>query len=251
MLREIQSPDNPVDLTEAYIRSDDYKMLKARLADVRETQIEELEIAFPTQFAAPSELRQRLMNKRLQTIYWRSPAYNLSRLLVCSVIAFILGSVFLADRNPQVLTEADMRASLSVIFLSFIIIGILSIISVLPVMLSIRDVFYRHRAAGMLDNVALGWALGTAEKWFIVIASFLFCFVHTLVAGSSSRLLSRTIRYWVSRPLFMSVFSIHHACIHQPDTLHHPCFLSTRVSSRSILQFTPISDKPLCVWSQV
>jgi len=197
MLREIQSPDNPIDLAEAYIRSDEYKRLKTRLADVRGTQIEELEITFPPKFAAPSELRQSRMNKRLQTIYWRSPAYNLSRLLVCSLIAFILGSVFLEERNPEVLTEADMRASLSVIFLSFIIIGILSIISVLPVMLSIRDVFYRHRAAGMLDNVALGWALGTAEKWFIVMASFMFCFVHSAVSGMASQLLSRTIRYWV------------------------------------------------------
>lgn len=197
MLREIQSSDNPVDLAEVYLQSDEYTTLKRRLSDVRTTQIEELEITFPTKFAAPSDLRQRLMNKRLQTIYWRSPAYNLSRLLVCSVIAFILGSVFLGERNPQVITEADMRASLSTIFLSFIIIGILSIISVLPVMLSIRDVFYRHRAAGMLDNVALGWALGTAEKWFIVIASFLFCLVHTGVSGIASGLLSRAIRYWV------------------------------------------------------
>jgi len=207
MLREIQSSDNPIDLADAYNRSGEYRKLKAGLADVRDSQIDELEIMFPTKFAAPSELRQRLMNKRLQTIYWRSPAYNLSRLLVCSVIAFILGSVFIDRRDPEVLTEADMRASLAVIFLSFIIIGILSIISVLPVMLSIRDVFYRHRAAGMLDNVALGWALGTAEKWFIVMASFMFCFVNTAVSGIASRQLNRAIRYWVSCPALVFAMS--------------------------------------------
>ncbi len=198
MLREIQSPENSRDLADEYIKSEEYKTLKAKLADVRATQIEALEVAFPTPFAAPSELRQRLMNKRLQTIYWRSPAYNLSRLLVCCVIAFILGSIFITDRHPRVMNEADMRAQLSVIFLSFIIIGILSITSVLPVMLSIRDVFYRHRAAGMLDNVSLGWALGTAEKWFIVLASFLFCLVYIGVSGISTDTLKRAIRFWVS-----------------------------------------------------
>ena len=198
MLREIQSDDNPRDLAEEWLKSEEYKTLKKRLGEVSRTQIEELEVAFPTTFAAPSDLRQRLMNKRLQTVYWRSPAYNLSRLLVCSVIAFILGSVFLGDRHAEVLTETDMRASLSVIFLSFIIIGILSIISVLPVMLSIRDVFYRHRSSGMLDNVSLGWALGTAEKWFIVMASFLFCLVFLGVSGISTGLLRRALRFWVS-----------------------------------------------------
>lgn len=197
MLREIQSPDNPRDLAEEYRKSSEFAELKRKLAEVKNTQIPALEVTFPTTFAAPSELRQRLMNKRLQTIYWRSPTYNLSRLLVCSIIAFILGSVFLEDRHPEVTTEAKMRANLSVIFLSFIIIGILSIISVLPVMLSIRDVFYRHRAAGMVDNVALGWAMGTAEKWFIVLASFLFCLVYVGVSGISTGLLRRAIRFWV------------------------------------------------------
>lgn len=198
MLREMDSPERPNDLADVYVQTEDYKLLKESLKEVQETQIEALEITFPTKFAAPPELRQRLVNKRLQTIYWRSPAYNLSRLLVCCIIAFILGSVFLGDRNPPVLTESDMRAQLSVIFLSFTIIGILSITTVLPVMLSIRDVFYRHRQAGMLDNISLGWALGTAEKWFIVLASFLFCLVQVGVTGVASSTLGRTIRFWVS-----------------------------------------------------
>ena len=204
MLREMQSPENPNDMADEYVKTEEYKLLKESLKEVRETQIEALEITFPTKFAAPPELRQRLVNKRLQTIYWRSPAYNLSRLLVCSVIAFILGSVFLGNRNPQVLTESDMRAQLSVIFLSFIIIGILSITSVLPVMLSIRDVFYRHRSAGMLDNISLGWALGTAEKWFIVLASFLFVLVQVGVVGIPTGSLGRTIRFWVSATIMLN-----------------------------------------------
>ena len=209
MLREMQSPENPKDFADVYVKTEEYKLLKESLKEVRETQIPELEISFPTKFAAPPELRQRLVNKRLQTIYWRSPAYNLSRLLVCCVIAFILGSVFLGNRNPEVLTESDMRAQLSVIFLSFVIVGILSITSVLPVMLSIRDVFYRHRAAGMLDNISLGWALGTAEKWFIVLASFLFVLVQVGVTGIPTGSLGRTIRFWVSAVIRVNQVHLH------------------------------------------
>ena len=196
MLREISSP--PQDLAKVYTDSTEYKLLKGKLAGVKENPTPSLEIAYATEYAAPAESRQKLMNKRLQTIYWRSPTYNLSRVLVCTVIAFILASVFITNRNLPILTESDMRASLSVTFLSFIIIGILSITSVLPVMLTIRDVFYRHRAAGMLDNISLGWALGTAEKWFIVISSFFFCLVYIGVSGFSVGILKRAILFWVS-----------------------------------------------------
>ena len=198
MLREITSSANVQDLAEVYANSGEHELLKKRLNDVKENPVPALEISYSEEYAAPKEMRQKLMNKRLQTIYWRSPAYNLSRLLVCIVIAFILGSVFITDRNKQVFTESDMRAWFSVTFLSFIIIGILSITSVLPVMLAIRDVFYRHRAAGMIDNISLGWALGTAEKWFIVIASFLFCLVYIGTVGWNGAFLSRAIRFWVS-----------------------------------------------------
>lgn len=200
MLREIEPRNNSKDLAEEYKTSSQFAALKAQLTEVKETLIPSLEISFPSRFASSAETRQRLMNKRLQTIYWRSPAYNRARLLVCIVIAFILGAVFVTNRTPDVFTESDIRARLSVTFLSFIIIGILSITSVLPVMLKIRDVFYRHRAAGMLENISLGWALGTAEKWFIIAASFLFSLVFLSVAGhSDSTQIRRGIGFWVSQ----------------------------------------------------
>jgi hypothetical protein len=70
--------------------------LKRQLAEMKEGLIPSLEITFPTRFASMAETRQRLMNKRLQTIYWRSPAYNRSRLLVCTIIVFILEALLLA-----------------------------------------------------------------------------------------------------------------------------------------------------------
>ena len=59
----------------------------------------------------------------------------------------------------------------------------LSITSALPVMLSIRDMYYRHKAAGMLGPSSVGRALATAEKRFIIVASFLFCTVFIPISG--------------------------------------------------------------------
>lgn len=186
-----------VDFADIYASSPEYMKLRKQLSKARENPPKELEVHFMSEFAVPIEERQRLMNKRLQTIYWRSPAYNLSRLLVCVIIAFILGSVFITERQLDVLTESKAKAYFSVTFLSFIIIGILSITSVLPVMLAIRNVFYKQRAAGMLDNTSLGWALGTAEKGFIVLASALFCLFYLATAGTFPNTLKRSIKFWV------------------------------------------------------
>jgi hypothetical protein len=99
------------------------------------------------------------------------------------VIALILGSIFIPTRKENVLSESEMTSMLSTIFIAFIIIGVLSITSVLPVMLSIRDMYYRHKAAGMLNSRSVGRALATAEKWFILLSSLLFCVVFLPLSG--------------------------------------------------------------------
>ncbi len=50
-------------------------------------------------------------------------------------------------------------------------------------MLNVRDMFYRHKAAGMLNYRSIGRALSTAEYRFILIASFLFCIMFIPVSG--------------------------------------------------------------------
>jgi len=59
----------------------------------------------------------------------RSPSYNYTRLMVSGLISFVLASPFVTNRKPDAFTENDMRSRVSVIFLTFIITGIMSILS--------------------------------------------------------------------------------------------------------------------------
>lgn len=170
MLRLI-TDEKTGDCAEAYLNSDDYSKLQAELEEIQENKSEDMKIQYDSEFAAPARKRRGLVNKRLQTIYWRSPAYNLGRMLVSLIISFLLGSVFITRRELDVYTELDMRARLSVIFLSFIITGVQAIYAVLPVMTSIRDMFYRQRDAGMYDSKSMAIALAVAEKWFIFVST--------------------------------------------------------------------------------
>jgi hypothetical protein len=166
-----------------YVESDGYATLKEELEELKQNPDPAHKIEYESEFAASKRERQGLIDERLRTVYWRSPAYNLARLSVAVVIGAILGLVFVTNRNQDEFTENDMRARLSVLFLTFIIMGILAILSVLPVMTMIRDMFYRHRAAGMYDSASIAWALGVAEKWFIVLTSALFTLVFLSVSG--------------------------------------------------------------------
>jgi hypothetical protein len=192
MLRVVAAEPN---LAEKYLESNGLVALKKRLEELHTDPDSNLKIEYTGVFAATFLRRRTLVNKRLATIYWRSPAYNLTRVVVSLVIAFILGSSFVNDRHPaEGFTESQTQARVAVIFLSFIIPGILGILSVLPVMTAIRDMFQRHRNAGMHGAITLNLGLAAAELWFILISSALFCTVFVATAGFADSAESRVRR---------------------------------------------------------
>jgi len=199
MLTVITSEKDGVDYVEDYVQSPQYQTMQA---DIQKTidvdgKDPDKKIAFSTEYAAPRRVRSRLLSHRLRIIYWRSPAYNLLRMLVSIVIAFVLGSIFVTKRlvSSDMISDLEMTSILSLMFISFIIIGVMSINAVLPVMLGIRDNFYRQRAAGMYGFWSIGWALGSAEKWFIVLSSALFCVIFLPCLGIGLTFL-RGLAFW-------------------------------------------------------
>jgi hypothetical protein len=186
------------DLAQVWKKSPEFAALEDELMTLSESPSADTKIEYQSEFGTSRGVRQLLINRRLRTIYWRSPTYNLGRLMVSLVIAFILVAVFVTERQKLVYTEAGIRARISVIFFSNIIVGIMSMISVLPVMTWIRDMFYRHRDAGMYDSASIGVALGTAEQWFICFSSFLFCvvFLTTSGLGAGASGLPAYISFW-------------------------------------------------------
>lgn len=183
MLKVITDEDAPCDYAFEFKRSTAFAAMSQKIKDICEHPDLANEIKYDTEFAASRSRIQTLMNARLLTIYWRSPAYNLTRMVVSCAIAFILGSVYVTNRFPATFTETEMSSLLSTIFLSFIIVGVLAITSVLPVMQKIRDSYYRHRAAGMVGSRSLTLGLGSAETWFIVAQGVLFSTFFLSTAG--------------------------------------------------------------------
>ena len=169
ILRVVQDPKMN-DPAASYVRSDQRNALIQELVKLVENPDQDAKLIVRNVFAVGRATRQLLVTGRLRTIYWRSTTYNLGRIMISLVMACLLGAVFITERTSLTYTEAEIRARISVIFFSNIIVGIMSIVSVLPVMTWIRDMFYRHDDAGMYDSLSLGFALGTAEQWFIAVS---------------------------------------------------------------------------------
>ncbi|KAG7353935.1 ABC transporter-like protein [Nitzschia inconspicua] len=141
-------------------------------------------IVFEEVYVTSFSERLKFMIERLYRIYKRSPAYNLARLMIAIFYSFIIGSVFLrGDGRRNSWGENELSAVISTMFLSLIVIGITSISMAVPVTQQIRDVFYKHRASGMMSHSSLSWALFFAETPYICLISLLFGAIYYATVG--------------------------------------------------------------------
>lgn len=128
------------DLAQHFRMSSLFRSTKDKLESISQADLDlSKKIEYDHQFATSKQYRQSMVSSRLRLIYWRSPAYNRLRMLVSGTVAFILGSLFMWARFDEDFREADIRARLSVVFLSFIITGMLAIFGSIPVMTKLRD----------------------------------------------------------------------------------------------------------------
>jgi ABC-type multidrug transport system permease subunit len=175
--------DKETDWSAVYRTSEEHRILQNQVKEIMESPNEAMQISYGTIYARTFAKRNEFMYTRLKLIYWRSPVYNLGRVLMSLVISFVLASVFIKTRHKSSYTELEMQGKLSIIFLSFIIMGVLSMITILPTTVSIRDVYYRHYLAGMLESTSLTLGFGVAEKPFLIGVSTLFVTVFYFTLG--------------------------------------------------------------------
>lgn len=116
-LAKDRSEAEEVDWAEVYKMSDNYATLGEQIETIKESADESKTITFDSTFAATYRERARLMNQRILTVYKRSPAYNLTRLMIAVFYAFLIGSVFIRSRKGRdhVWLENDVDGVVSMI----------------------------------------------------------------------------------------------------------------------------------------
>jgi len=175
---------NETDWAEEYKQSDQFSQIQDQIKSIRVSKDGAKRITFVSEFATPFGERVKLTVARMLAVYRRSAPYNMTRMVVAILYAFLLGATFIGTsfRRKTAWEEYEAAAIIGTVFLSLNVIGTMSINMGVPMAKRIRDVFYKHRASGMLGHSAAWIGLVTAELPYLFIVSVVFVLVYCLVA---------------------------------------------------------------------
>jgi len=116
--------DGDTDWPALYKSSEQYQEAMKKITAIKESADESKRIHFDGIYVTSFKERLWLMIERMFTIYKRSPAYNLARLMIALLYSFIIGSIFLRGGGRRsIWTENEMAAVVSTMFFSLIVIG--------------------------------------------------------------------------------------------------------------------------------
>lgn len=160
----------------------------------------QLPISFETRYAAPLPVQLRACMLKAVTNYWRSPNYNFTRMFISVLVAVVFGSVFHDKRYD---TETDIIGRVGLMYLSTSFVGIVNMMSVMPVMAKERAAFYREQASSMYSVLAYGVSYGLVELPYIFVSTGLFINVFYWFIGLSSDPFSKFVFYWIYFALYI------------------------------------------------
>jgi ABC-type multidrug transport system permease subunit len=110
----------------------------------------------------------------------------MTRMVISVLYAFLLGSVFIKSsgtRRDLHWSSDQADALIGTVFLSLNVVGTTAMTMAIPVAKRARDVFYKHRASGMIGHNSMFLGLAVAELPYLLALSFLFVLVYCAAAG--------------------------------------------------------------------
>lgn len=161
-------------------------------------------VSFPSLYATTPKTQFIEVMKRTWVIYWRSPSYNRTRIIVAALLSLLIGSVFVSDPVPT--DETQMRSRMTTIYLSFLVCAINGMITVLTFFEAERNMFYRHKSALMYDNKAVAVAFTIAECPFLLGTSLLYTTIFYFLLGFAPEA-DKFFLYYFFMLLCMSLFT--------------------------------------------
>lgn len=127
-------------------------------------------IAFTSQYASGMLTQLQVLLWRGFTVYWRSPSYNLVRMMVTIIMALVIGT-FYWNMGQDYATVTSVLNIAGALYQAVVFLSIINACTVQPVVSVDRTVFYRERAAGTYDPLPYGLALSIVEIPYLLVQS--------------------------------------------------------------------------------
>lgn len=161
------------------------------------------EITFTNKRAAYAVTQLNQLCARFFRMYWRTPTYNLTRLMVSSMLSVIFGIIY---QGTDYTTYSGANAGVGMIFVSTVFLGIISFNSVMPVAAAERTAYYRERASQTYNALWYFIAGTVAEIPYVFLSGLLFSIIMYPSVGFTGYL--RFFMYWfiVSLNMLLQVY---------------------------------------------
>jgi hypothetical protein len=109
--------------------------------------------------------------RRFLTIYWRDTSYNNTKFRILLVLGTLTGLLYLRIDDTD---EAGLISKLAIMALAGGLFGVVQSTSVLPLVVKLRESFYRERASHTYAPWVYSMAQGLVELPFLLISTLLF-----------------------------------------------------------------------------
>ncbi|OWZ14878.1 ABC transporter [Phytophthora megakarya] len=166
-------PSQPLDFADRFAVSDQKVLMEEDLDQegVLYPSAQLPELKFDKKRASNSVTQFDLLCRRFFRMYWRTPTYNLTRLMISVVLACVFAIIY---QGTDYSTYSGANAGIGLIFVSTVFLGIISFNSVMPVAADERTAFYRERASQTYNALWYFIAGTLVEIPYIFFSSLLF-----------------------------------------------------------------------------
>ncbi|RAW25886.1 ABC transporter G family member 34 [Phytophthora cactorum] len=198
------SAADELDFVDYFSKSSYYEQLKTSMAKegITVPSPDLPEIVFDQKRAASSATQMKFVVTRFFQMYWRTPSYTLTRLIMSLFLALIFGIVFI---NPEYASYAGLSSGVGMVFMAALFLSMMAFNSVIPLTSSERPSFYRERASQTYNAFWYWFGATLVEIPWCFASGLMFTVVLYPLAGFTEFLTG--ILFWVaiSLTVFMQV----------------------------------------------
>ncbi|GMF50703.1 unnamed protein product [Phytophthora fragariaefolia] len=189
-----------VDFVKYFNASANKKSLEAKMTEAGLFQPSEefKPVSYSKKRAASSATQLRFLLDRVFAMYWRTPAYNLTRLVISLFLGLVFGLVYV---SAEFKSYQGINSGLGMVFISTVFIGMVSFISILPMAFEERAAFYRERASQTYNALWYFVSFTIVELPYVFMGAALFTIIYYPMVGLEGFV--DGVVYWINVALMI------------------------------------------------
>ncbi|KAL3670758.1 hypothetical protein V7S43_003946 [Phytophthora oleae] len=158
------------------------------------------ELVFGKKRAASSATQMKFLVQRFYDMYWRTPSYNLTRLVISVFLSLLFGVIFV---GVDYASYTGLNSGVGMVFMASLFNAMVSFQSVLPLSSAERASFYRERASQTYN--AFWYFVGSTlvELPYCFLSGLIFTAIYYPMVGFQG--FTNGVLFWLNLSLLITM----------------------------------------------